>query len=169
MSPKVSDDTAAGEAVCNPSRSPASAYRSARGVAREGPWPLADLQRQFAYDRLLHRLYPARHTIDLDIYRTPTRTEAQRDLRAAAAIDASDWFEFELGPGHALPREQPEPASQLPPASAIPRASFRVDLVGETVEEVESRYQSAYTVAAASAGSRRRRPVTFRHRNEVEA
>jgi len=26
-------------------------------AASEGPWPLSDLQRQFAYDRLLHRLY----------------------------------------------------------------------------------------------------------------
>ena len=53
-----------------------------------GPWPLPDLQRQFAYDRLLHRLYlldsgwilkgatallareiAVRHTIDIDVYR----------------------------------------------------------------------------------------------------
>src|SRR5207247_831192 len=57
-------------------------------AAPHGPWPLPDLQRQFAYDRLLARLYllddawilkgatamlarriAVRHTIDIDIYR----------------------------------------------------------------------------------------------------
>jgi hypothetical protein len=55
--------------------------------APNGRWPLADMQRQFAYDRLLARLYMVddhwilkgataliarrigvRHTIDLDVY-----------------------------------------------------------------------------------------------------
>jgi hypothetical protein len=57
-----------------------------------GVWPLPDLQRQFAYDRLLTRLYllddawilkgatamlarriAVRHTIDIDIYRATGR------------------------------------------------------------------------------------------------
>ena len=70
-------------------------------AAAEGPWRLADLQRQFAYDRLLHRLYllddgwilkgatallarhlSVRHTIDLDSTApeappTPNATYAQ--------------------------------------------------------------------------------------------
>lgn len=123
-------------------------------AAAEGPWPLADLQRQFAYDRLLHRLYlldsgwivkgatallarqvSARHTIDLDIYRAATRTEAERDLRAAAAIDAGDWFEFEIGPGR--PLAEGATGTRFPVIARVGNtvwASFRVDLVGETVE-----------------------------------
>lgn len=64
-----------------------------------GPWPLAELQRQFAYDRLLARLYlvdnnwivkgatallarelAARRTVDIDVYRATSREAAERDL-----------------------------------------------------------------------------------------
>jgi hypothetical protein len=89
-----------------------------RGIAApHGPWPLPDLQRQFAYDRLLARLYllddawilkgatamlarriAVRHTIDIDIYRATQREEAERDLRRALDLDAGDWFGFEAGP-----------------------------------------------------------------------
>ena len=64
-----------------------------RAIAESnGTWSLADLQRQFAYDRLLARLYQlddgwilkgatallarniaVRHTVDLDVYRAATR------------------------------------------------------------------------------------------------
>lgn len=89
-----------------------------RAIAQPyGPWPLADLQRQFAYDRLLARLYindsdwvvkgatallareiAARHTIDLDVYRATSRDQAEHDLRRAAAVDLSDWFVFDVPP-----------------------------------------------------------------------
>ncbi|MBA3402287.1 MAG: nucleotidyl transferase AbiEii/AbiGii toxin family protein [Actinobacteria bacterium] len=123
-------------------------------AAAEGPWPLADLQRQFAYDRLLHRLYlldsgwilkgatallarqiSARHTIDLDIYRAATRAEAERDLRTAAAIDAGDWFEFEIGAGRPLAAEGAA-GTRLPATARIGNtvwASFHIDLVGEAI------------------------------------
>jgi len=89
-----------------------------RSVARPaGRWSLADLQRQFAYDRLLARLYHAdrnwivkgatallardiavRHTVDLDLYRGPvTCARAEAELRAAAETDIDDWFRFESG------------------------------------------------------------------------
>lgn len=83
-----------------------------------GPWPLSELQRQFAYDRLLARLYlvdndwivkgatallarelAVRRTVDvdIDIYRNTGRDAAEHDLRAAAARDLGDWFRFETG------------------------------------------------------------------------
>lgn len=87
-------------------------------ASADGSWPLADLQRQFAYDRLLVRLYllddawilkgstallarhiAVRHTIDVDVYRAVSREQAERDLRAALALDGGDWFTFEAGPG----------------------------------------------------------------------
>jgi hypothetical protein len=86
-----------------------------------GSWPLSDLQRQFAYDRLLVRLYllddgwilkgstallarhiAVRHTIDVDVYRAVSREQAERDLRAALLLDGGDWFTFEAGPGRSV-------------------------------------------------------------------
>jgi hypothetical protein len=83
-------------------------------AAPNGLWPLADLQRQFAYDRLLVRLYllddawilkgatamlarriAVRHTIDVDVYRAVNGARAERDVRAALDLDAGDWFRFE--------------------------------------------------------------------------
>jgi hypothetical protein len=122
-------------------------------VAAEGPWPLADLQRQFAYDRLLHRLYlldndwilkgatallarhlSVRHTIDLDVYRAASAGDAERDLRTAAAIDAGDWFEFTIGPGQAL--AEGVSGTRFPVTvlvGAAVWANFHVDIVGESV------------------------------------
>ncbi|MFC3996763.1 hypothetical protein ACFOVU_12610 [Nocardiopsis sediminis] len=103
-----------------------------------GPWPLAELQRQFAYDRLLARLYrldsgwivkgatallarelAVRRTIDIDIYRSAGRDQAERDLRDAAAHDLGDWFRFEA--------DRAAPVSEagrrnlpLPPRFAVP-------------------------------------------------
>ncbi|MEJ3741926.1 nucleotidyl transferase AbiEii/AbiGii toxin family protein [Actinomycetes bacterium KLBMP 9797] len=101
-----------------------SAFRRAitdrlRAMAKPyGPWPLSDLQRQFAYDRLLARLYllddgwvikgatallargiAVRHTVDIDLYRVASRQHAERDLRAALSLDAGDWFVFEADAG----------------------------------------------------------------------
>jgi hypothetical protein len=77
------------------------------------------LQRQFAYDRLLERLYlmdrdwivkgatallardlGVRGTIDIDLYRVQARDTVEADLREAALRDVSDWFRFEIGPSH---------------------------------------------------------------------
>jgi hypothetical protein len=89
-----------------------------RRLARpHGPWPLPDLHRQFAHDRLLARLYEfddgwvvkgataliarglvVRHNIDIDLYRAGTSQQAEADLRTAAAADLGDWFTFTLEP-----------------------------------------------------------------------
>jgi hypothetical protein len=118
-----------------------------------GPWSLSDLQRQFAYDRLLHRLYlldlgwilkgatallargiGVRHTIDLDVYRDVSRQQAERDLRVAATLDAGDWFEFELGPSR--PTVQRDVGARIPVIARLGAnewARFHVDLVGDAV------------------------------------
>ncbi len=121
-----------------------------RTAASTGPWTLAQLQRQFAYDRLLQRLYQhdpswvvkgatallardigVRATIDVDVYRNTTTDLAEAELRAAVAVDLHDWFRFEVGP--------PQPVGTGTPGLRLPItaylgttswASFHVDLVG---------------------------------------
>jgi hypothetical protein len=85
---------------------------------------LGDLQRRFAYDRLLARVFAvdpdqwvlkgaaamlarlptaARHSKDIDLYRTRgDLTEAHEALAAAAAIDLGDHFRFTLGASQPL-------------------------------------------------------------------
>lgn len=92
-----------------------------RTLARDRHAQLADLQRQFAYDRLLARLFvsepdrwvlkgatallarlggAARHTLDVDLYRPGERlVETEAALRAAAASDLGDFFRLALAPG----------------------------------------------------------------------
>jgi hypothetical protein len=121
-----------------------------RGVARpHGPWPLPDLHRQFAYDRLLARLYQfddgwivkgataliarglaTRHTVDIDLYRAATRRQAELDLRTAAALDLGDWFTFTVGPSR--PIADAVDGRRLPTIAHIGAqkfAQFHVDLV----------------------------------------
>jgi len=96
-----------------------------RQLGRERPGAqLADLQRQFAYDRLLARVFgaepntwvlkgatallarlhgAARHTLDVDLYRPDARLdEAEAALRAAASADLGDFFRFTLEPGRRI-------------------------------------------------------------------
>lgn len=116
-------------------------------------WPLPDLQRQFAYDRLLVRLYllddgwilkgstallarqiAVRHTIDVDVYRSVERGQAERDLRAALLLDGADWFTFESGPGR--PIADGVGGVRVPVNARIGAASwsrFHVDVVAEGV------------------------------------
>lgn len=83
-----------------------------------------DLSRQFAYDRLLARVFiadsdrwvlkgaaamlarlpaAARHSKDVDLYsRHGDLPEAEEALRVAAALDIGDYFRFTLGPARAL-------------------------------------------------------------------
>ncbi|MQA85028.1 MAG: hypothetical protein GEV03_10485 [Streptosporangiales bacterium] len=125
-----------------------------RGVAHPaGPWPLADLQRQFAYDRLLARLYQldngwvvkgatallareiaARHTVDLDVYRATDRHQAERDLREAAELDIGDWFRFEIGPRRAI--ADAGTSVRMPVIArigAVEWGRFHVDMVAERI------------------------------------
>lgn len=95
-----------------------------RRLADEGGGQLTNLQRQFAYDRLLCRVFQtdpdrwvlkgatamlarlegqARHTIDIDLYsRAGGLDDAEQALRAAAQVDLGDYFRFELGPGQVI-------------------------------------------------------------------
>lgn len=87
-----------------------------RRQAVDSPWSLSDLQRQYAYDQVVERLYrvddrwvikgatallarriSVRHTIDIDVYRAGAIADVERQLRAAADLDIGDWMRFELG------------------------------------------------------------------------
>jgi len=114
---------------------------------------LPDLQRQFAYDRLLARLYLAddrwvvkgatallarqiavRHTIDIDLYRATSRDQAERDLRQAAGRDLGDWFLFDTGIG--IPAADMARGIRVPITATIgttPWATFHVDIVANAV------------------------------------
>jgi hypothetical protein len=123
--------------------------RLRRLAAPHGPWPLADLHRQFAYDRLLTRLYEfdegwllkgaaaliarklsTRHTVDIDLLRASSRQHAELDLRKAADADLRDWFTFTIGPGR--PVADGVNGVRLPVVTHIGTqvfARFHVDLV----------------------------------------
>jgi hypothetical protein len=125
-----------------------------RSIAKpHGPWPLADLQRQFAYDRLLVRLYlhdegwilkgatallarriAVRHTVDVDVYRKANPADAERDIRQALALDAGDWFEFKTGP--ARPIADGVDGLRIPIdalVGAVTWARFHVDVVAQGI------------------------------------
>lgn len=121
-----------------------------REIAKTGKWTLPHLQRQFAYDRLLERLYliddgwivkgatallardiGARGTIDIDLYRKVAAEIAETDLRAAAERDIGDWFRFELGPAQRATGDAM--GIRVPSTAYIGTgtwAQFHVDLVG---------------------------------------
>jgi Domain of unknown function (DUF1814). len=122
-------------------------------VREDSRLQLADLQRQFAYDRFLTRVFLAvdrdrwvlkgaaallarlhgrtRHTVDVDLYREESGPEeAEAALRDAAARDLGDFFRFTLSPGR--PVAQAGAARRVPVVAylgATEFASFHVDLV----------------------------------------
>jgi hypothetical protein len=119
-----------------------------------GPWPLPDLQRQFAYDRLLTRLYvgdggwilkgatallargiAVRHTVDVDVYRAVSQDRAERDLRSAIAVDIGDWFEFQTGASQ--PIADGANGVRIPITARLgmaPWAQFHIDVVADGVQ-----------------------------------
>lgn len=124
-----------------------------RQVARDRPGAqLGDLQRQFAYDRLLVRVFStepeawvlkgatallarlhgsARHTLDIDLYRRGGGLDrAEAALRAAASGDLGDYFRFTLEPGRRIAEGR---ATMRVPVTAYLGATvfarFHVDLV----------------------------------------
>lgn len=128
-----------------------------RQLARGQPGTqLSDLQRQFAYDRLLARVFctepeawvlkgatallarlhgSARHTLDIDLYRSEARLdEAEAALRAVASADLGDSFRFTLEPGRRVAEGR---ATLRVPITAFLGATqfarFHVDLVSEVV------------------------------------
>ena len=124
-----------------------------RLFAKEHPGTsLADLQRQFAYDRLLSRVFQvdgdrwvlkgatamlarlgslARHTADIDLYREHgDLSEAETALRVAASLDLGDHFRFALNPGRQIVQDRQ--ARRIPVVvyiGAAQFAQFHVDLV----------------------------------------
>jgi Nucleotidyl transferase AbiEii toxin, Type IV TA system len=127
-----------------------------RALAKTSRWELSQLQRQFAYDRLLERLYlmddgwvvkgavallardlGVRASIDIDVYRAKSADAAEADLRAAAARDVGDWFRFEIGPRGAV--ADGAVGVRLPVAAYVGTtvwAKFHVDLVGSDLKMV---------------------------------
>ena len=123
-----------------------------RGLASQRPGAqLADLQRQFAYDRLLSRLFrtepdawvlkgatallarlggTARHTLDVDLYRRHADLEAAESaLRNAASIDIGDFFRFVLSPGRRIAQDRATlRVPVLAYLGATEFAGFHVDL-----------------------------------------
>ncbi|MGH8904267.1 MAG: nucleotidyl transferase AbiEii/AbiGii toxin family protein [Egibacteraceae bacterium] len=121
-----------------------------RAIAEESRWTLPQLQRQFAYDRLLERLYMVddgwvvkgaaallarglgvRATIDVDVYRAQARAAAEAELREAAARDIGDWFRLEIGAGR--PVGDGHAGVRLPTTAYVGLAqwaTFHVDLAG---------------------------------------
>ncbi|SDT81071.1 nucleotidyl transferase AbiEii/AbiGii toxin family protein [Actinoplanes derwentensis] len=126
-----------------------------RVEASGGSWPLPDLQRQYAYDQLIERLYrtddgwvikgatallarrvSARHTIDVDVYRAGAIADVERQLRLAAALDIGDWMRFEVGPAARI-RAAGAQAAQVRVRSFIGTkvwTAFQVDIVADGVE-----------------------------------
>jgi hypothetical protein len=124
-----------------------------KGVAEDSKWTLPQLQRQFAYDRLLERLYMVdegwvlkgatallardlgvRASIDVDVFRAEALEVAERELREAAALDLGDWFLFEAGP--AQQAGDGAAGLRVPIRSLIGPTDwmrFHVDLVGNEV------------------------------------
>lgn len=123
-----------------------------RRVARDRPGAqLSDLQRQFAYDRLLARVFStepeawvlkgatallarlhgaARHTLDIDHRHRAGLDLAEAALRAAASADLGDHFRFTLEPGRRIAEGR---ATLRVPVTAYLGATvfahFHVDLV----------------------------------------
>lgn len=85
---------------------------------------------------LLARGLAVRHTLDIDIYRATTIDQMDRDLRAAARVDLSDWMTFEIGASRSVTAGTSN-GLRLPVKAIIgttPWAQFHVDLVGEGVQ-----------------------------------
>jgi hypothetical protein len=113
---------------------------------------LSDLQRQFAYDRLLCRIFRtqpnywvlkgatamlarlgglARHSLDVDLYCTHANlTDVEQALNDCAAVDLGDFFRFALRPGRQMP-QAPNACRVATQAylGATTFAAFNVDLV----------------------------------------
>lgn len=126
-----------------------------RSTATNGPWRLPDLQRQFAYDQLVERLYrldpgwvikgatallarrvSVRHTLDLDVYRAGAIADVERQVREAAALDIGDWVRFEVGESLRV-RAAGAQAARAKVSSYIGNkiwAPFQIDMVADGVE-----------------------------------
>lgn len=149
-----------------------------RTEAANGPWPLADLQRQYAYDQLIERLYrtdggwvikgatallarrvSVRHTIDIDVYRAGAIGDAERQLRDAARLDIGDWMRFEAGPSVKIQAAGAQ-ASRVKVQSLIGTriwAAFQVDIVADGIQ-MSSEPEPVLPLTSISATNQERTP-----------
>jgi hypothetical protein len=119
-------------------------------LASDSKWTVQQLRRQFAYDRLLERLYMldddwvikgavallardlgVRGSLDIDVYRAKAADPAEADLREAAGRDIDDWFRFEIGPRRTVSDDSK--AVRFPVVAYIGAQEwerFHIDLVG---------------------------------------
>lgn len=144
----------------NPYRDP-RAMRNAiadrlRPLAQARGVELSSLQRQFAYDRLLSRVFraepgrwvlkgatamlarlgaDARHTRDIDLLSAVgDLDEAERALRRAASADLGDYFTFTLSPGRRIIQGAGALRVDVVALLGLEQfASFHVDLVADLV------------------------------------
>jgi len=125
-------------------------------TAKDRSRSLSDLIRQFAYDRLLYRIFTrvdaqrwvlkgatallarlggeARHSVDIDLYdQSGVLDEAESALNTAAALDVGDQFRFVLAPGRHMVEQGI--ALRVPVTAYLgvsEFANFNVDLVVNT-------------------------------------
>lgn len=119
-------------------------------LSKASDWSLGELQRQYAYDQFIERLYrvdggwvikgatallarrvSVRHTIDIDLYRAGPIADAERHARTASALDIGDWMSFDLGASTTIVANGAE-GRRITVTSLIgakPWANFRIDLV----------------------------------------
>ncbi len=142
-----------------------AAFRAAltdrlKNLAASSAFTVAELQRQFAYDRLLARIFRApdaqrwvlkgatallarldvaRHSKDVDLawQSASDLVEAEHALRRAADQDLGDFFVFELGPAAPLVGDKGLRVPVVADLGGRPFASFSVDVVaGQTMTAV---------------------------------
>jgi hypothetical protein len=139
-----------------PYRSPA-ALRAAltdrlKKLAAASPFTVTELHRQFAYDRLLARVFSAsdadrwvlkgaaallarldvaRHSKDIDLswQSAVDLDEAEQAFRAAAGRNVGDFFVFEIGPATPLVGGKGRRFAVVAGLGGRPFAAFSVDLV----------------------------------------
>lgn len=126
-----------------------------RHQAANSLWQLSDLQRQYAYDQLVERLYrldngwvikgatallarkvSVRHTIDIDVYLAGAITDVEQQVRDAATLDIGDWMRFEVGPSMKVQAAGAQ-AARVSMKSFVGNklwAAFQVDIVADGTE-----------------------------------
>ncbi len=156
-----------------------------RRLAEQSGWTLAELQRQFAYDRFLQRLnardggwvlkgaaallareVSLRATRDVDLYRRAGLIEAEVTLREALALDLGDWFTFEAGRSRQMTAGVVGLTIAVTARIGIREGeNFNVDLVGEaagmTGETLCCLGASTSQTSTTGVGTTRSKPAKF--------
>ncbi|WP_250036120.1 nucleotidyl transferase AbiEii/AbiGii toxin family protein [Paractinoplanes maris] len=146
--------------------------------AANSPWPLADMQRQYAYDQLVERLYrtddgwvikgatallarrlSVRHTVDIDIYRAGAIGDVERLLRKAAQLDIGDWMRFEVGTTVRIQAAGAQASRVKIQARAGTRvwSGFQVDIVADGIQ-MSGEPEPVSPLTSASAIDREKLP-----------